>query len=550
MNTEFHSAAARSANALDHDRKYNAEQISRIFDTLLNDGVFSHVEGIYGTVAGEGLQVIVKPGLAWFDHTWNQNDSSMPLSLAPADVTLTRYDAVVLEVNSADRTNSIKIITGTAAVSPSKPALANTATLHQHALAYVKVAGGATSIKAVDIEITVGTSTCPFVTGILSTASIEVLFQGWQEDFDIWFDNLQAQMEGDVAVNLQKQIDSLTLRDVAYLGVNPIKTIASDTVREWIAKGSGYAWYNTAGLLTGQPSQYGFLITYSDDSNTNAFQLWKGQPNGAVYYRAGNSSGWSHGWSALATLWNINNGWVALFSRTTAGPFSYTFPDLFGGKSYNVGAFMIGGGQSGGVGIAVGKASGTGSSAVNSVNPLGGNSGYSAAYIFNVDPGVTMNGVVGSGGASVTLSLNDPDADEYTAPPNPGGSTSFNGVTVLGGTDGEGAQQSRANANSEFGGILREGMSGAPSQCLNPFTGMLVLGAGGSAYARVSASINDGAAYKGGKSPYTTGGIQSGAGNGKIVPPTKFFCEIFKTPLPLGLLKTQIYLDAEAGLAQ
>ena len=34
-------------NALDHDRKYNAEQISRIFDTLLNDGVFSNVEGIY-----------------------------------------------------------------------------------------------------------------------------------------------------------------------------------------------------------------------------------------------------------------------------------------------------------------------------------------------------------------------------------------------------------------------------------------------------------------------------------------------------------------------
>lgn len=196
-------------NALDHDRKYNAEQISRIFDTLLNDGVFSHVEGIYGTAAGEGLQVIVKPGLAWFNHTWNQNDSSMPLSLAPADVTLTRYDAVVLEVNSADRTNSIKIVTGTAAVSPSKPALANTETLHQHALSYVKVAGGAASIKAADIEITVGTNACPFVTGILSTASIEVLFQAWQEDFDIWFDNLQAQMEGDVAANLQRQIDEL-----------------------------------------------------------------------------------------------------------------------------------------------------------------------------------------------------------------------------------------------------------------------------------------------------------------------------------------------------
>lgn len=196
-------------DALDHDRKYSATQMSRIFDTLLNDGVFSHVDGIYGTVAGEGLQVIVKPGLAWFDHTWNENDSSMPLSLAPADVTLTRYDAVVLEVNSADRTNSIKIVTGTAAVSPTKPTMLNTDTLHQHALAYVKVAGGATSIQAVDIEITVGTSACPFATGILSTASIEVLFQGWQEDFDTWFDNLKAQLTDDVAANLQRQIDEL-----------------------------------------------------------------------------------------------------------------------------------------------------------------------------------------------------------------------------------------------------------------------------------------------------------------------------------------------------
>lgn len=196
-------------NSLNHDRKYYAEQFSTLFSTLLKDGVFSHVDGIYGTTPGEGLQVIVKPGLAWFNQTWNRNDSSMPLSLAPADVTLTRYDAVVLEVNSADRTNSIKIITGTPAVSPAKPALTNTDTLHQHPLAYVMVAGGATSISAMAIEVTVGTAACPFVTGILATASIEVLFQGWQEEFETWFDDLQTQMEGDVATNLQNQINEL-----------------------------------------------------------------------------------------------------------------------------------------------------------------------------------------------------------------------------------------------------------------------------------------------------------------------------------------------------
>lgn len=196
-------------NSLDHDRKYNAEQISAIFDTLVKDGVFSHVSGIFGTTPGSGLQVIVKPGLAWFDHTWNQNDSSMPLALQPADVTLTRYDAVVLEVNRANRTNRIAVITGTPAVNPAKPAMANTDTLHQHPLAYVKVPGGATAISATNIEITVGTAACPFATGILSTASIEVLFQGWEEEFDEWFANIKLQLSDDVVANLQRQIDEL-----------------------------------------------------------------------------------------------------------------------------------------------------------------------------------------------------------------------------------------------------------------------------------------------------------------------------------------------------
>lgn len=196
-------------DALNHDRRYSAEQFSRLFDMLLTNGIFSHVAGIYGTVAGEGLQVIVKPGLAWFDHTWNRNDSSMPLTLSPADVTLTRYDAIVLEVNSANRTNTIKVLTGTPAVSPSKPALTNTESIHQHPLAYITVPGGATFIQATNIEITVGTAVCPFVTGILSTASIDVLYQGWEEQFTAWFDDLQEQLSGDVAANLQNQINEL-----------------------------------------------------------------------------------------------------------------------------------------------------------------------------------------------------------------------------------------------------------------------------------------------------------------------------------------------------
>lgn len=217
-------------NSLNHDKKYNSEQISTILNTLIKDGVFSHVPGIFGTAPGSGLQVIVKPGLAWFNSTWNQNDSSMPLALQPADVTLTRYDAVVIEVNNASRTNRVAIVTGTPAVNPAKPAMSNTETFHQHPIAYVKVPGGSTTVSAANIEITVGTAVCPFATGVLSTASLEVLFQGWEESFETWFANLKLQLTDDVVANLQRQIDALKdgVHKVLYGPTAPAAGLGTD----------------------------------------------------------------------------------------------------------------------------------------------------------------------------------------------------------------------------------------------------------------------------------------------------------------------------------
>lgn len=197
-------------NSLNHDRKYDAKDFSTLIDCLITDGVFQNVGGFFSTIPGTGMQVIVRPGLAWFDHTWNNNDASMPLNLASPDVTQARFDAVILEINESDRTNTIRVLTGMPDVVPTKPILTNTESVHQHVLAYVRVPGGATSIVASDIEIMVGQSACPFVTTILQTTNIDVLFAKWEEEFNTWFNRLNLQLEGDVATNLQLQINKLT----------------------------------------------------------------------------------------------------------------------------------------------------------------------------------------------------------------------------------------------------------------------------------------------------------------------------------------------------
>ena len=198
-------------NSKNGDRKYNAEQMASIFDGLIKDGVYDTVGDIFAVTPGTGMQVLVGSGRAWFDHTWNNNDAQYPLAITAADVSLPRYDAVVLETNHSDtvRTNRLRVLTGTPASNPVKPTMTSTANVKQHPLAYIKVTAGATAITQSMIQVVVGTSECPFVTGIIDTAEIDALFQQWNGEFNEWFENLKAQLSDNVVANLQGQIDDL-----------------------------------------------------------------------------------------------------------------------------------------------------------------------------------------------------------------------------------------------------------------------------------------------------------------------------------------------------
>lgn len=198
-------------NSLNKDRVYNAEQMSSIFNGIITDGVFASIGGSLMPIAGTGMQVVVKTGKCWFNSTWTLNDALLPLDIPAADVSLTRIDAVVVEINSAisTRANTIKVVKGTPSANPAKPALANTETLHQYALGYVTIGAGVTSITADKIEVNVGKTTCPFITSVLQQTDITDLFNQWDAEFNAWFANVQAQLSGNVAANLQRQIDEL-----------------------------------------------------------------------------------------------------------------------------------------------------------------------------------------------------------------------------------------------------------------------------------------------------------------------------------------------------
>ena len=176
-------------NALNHDRRYNAIQVSSIFDGIIKDGIFMSIGGHMNVKAtGNGFNIVVESGRAWFNHTWSLLDADYPMVVPPSDVLEDRIDVVVLEVNeNVDvRQNFIKIISGTPAEHPTKPALTNNLDIHQYALAYITVPANSVTLTQSNVENAIGLSSTPFVTGILETINIDDLVAQWKSQWNDW----------------------------------------------------------------------------------------------------------------------------------------------------------------------------------------------------------------------------------------------------------------------------------------------------------------------------------------------------------------------------
>lgn len=155
-------------NSLNGDRKYDAIQLSSLFDGLIIDGVFASIGTCFAVQADTGTSVNVGIGKAWFNRTWTFNDSILPMEAPISHVLLDRIDALVIEVNAsaAVRANSIKFVQGTPSSQPVNPTLASSETVHQYPLAYIYRVAGSTEITQADITNMVGSASTPFSVGL------------------------------------------------------------------------------------------------------------------------------------------------------------------------------------------------------------------------------------------------------------------------------------------------------------------------------------------------------------------------------------------------
>ena len=228
-------------NSLNGDRKYNAAQMSAIFDGLIIDGVFASIGTAFAVKAAGGLTVNLGIGKAWFDHTWTVNDSILPMTAPEAEVLLDRIDAVVLEVNGTEsvRENTIKFVKGNPSSAPSRPTLTNEGNVHQYPLCYIYRKYGTAVINQADITPMVGTESTPFVTGILQTISLDELLGKWQDELDRFTDARSKEVDDWIA---QEESDFTAWFNKMKADLQQEQTVLD----QWIASEQAdfLAWYN------------------------------------------------------------------------------------------------------------------------------------------------------------------------------------------------------------------------------------------------------------------------------------------------------------------
>lgn len=194
----------------EYDRVYSAEKFAEYFASFIANGVFpdpsTNLQVVANTV--NDMNVLVSPGMGWINGYYCKNDGSYPLAVQAASGTLNRIDAVVVGWSRTNREITTYIKTGTAASSPTAPSLTRNADLYELMLATIIVNAGVTKVtQSMITDKRADTSVCGWVAGMINQIDTTDLFAQYDNAFHTWFDDIQSQLSGDVATNLQNQIN-------------------------------------------------------------------------------------------------------------------------------------------------------------------------------------------------------------------------------------------------------------------------------------------------------------------------------------------------------
>lgn len=197
-----------------YDREYSADVFAHYFSLLVKNGVFPDPSTGMQVKASTNpdMHVTVQPGSGWINgyYITVPDDAPEVLTVPTANPSLSRIDSVIMGLNFVDREIQLYIKSGAVSASPSAVSLQRDNDLYEMELAQITVAAGVASISQANItDMRQNTSRCGIVKGTIDQIDTADLFAQYNDAFQTWFADIQAQLSGDVATNLQNQINTL-----------------------------------------------------------------------------------------------------------------------------------------------------------------------------------------------------------------------------------------------------------------------------------------------------------------------------------------------------
>lgn len=196
-------------NSINSDRVYDATDFALFLSKYFTNGVF---DGGLSVSKGSGMGITVNIGDANINGYRYSNDDTLNLSLNIGDAQYTRIDNVTIRLDLDNRKISTIIDEGIPSSSPVAKDPQRTAFLYDLVISRITIPAGTTEITASMIEDTrFNNNLCGIVEGAVEQINTTDIFAQYEAYFNEWFADLQTQLSGDVAGNLQNEITNLRI---------------------------------------------------------------------------------------------------------------------------------------------------------------------------------------------------------------------------------------------------------------------------------------------------------------------------------------------------
>lgn len=244
-------AYANFYNSIKGDRKYKAESFEEWLKPFFTNGVFN---GELLVSSAGGYDISVATGNAFINGKLRKFDEATTLTIDKSNSTLARIDNIVVRRDDTNRNFTLEVIKGTESSSPVAPDLVREDGIYDICLARIYVGASVVEITQSNItDVRMDSDLCGWVAATVTEIDFSQItlqweeylkefkennltdFSTWEEEtknaillwqtvykedlenfeseqknsWDTWFANIKTQLEGDVAGNLQLEIDEL-----------------------------------------------------------------------------------------------------------------------------------------------------------------------------------------------------------------------------------------------------------------------------------------------------------------------------------------------------